>query len=286
MRLVTYERDGVRRLGAWVDGSVIDLPGAVGHPAFPSTMEALVSNNGGTLLEAARHALAQDDILQECAVPGARLLVPIIPSSLREFVAPAFHDTQQSRRARRSESGPYGNGHRFVLGPDDEVTWPRSVRYLGCELEVACIVGRKGRKLSRAAAASAIFGYTLMGDWSAWEARKGDESGRSKARTPSEFAISLGPCVVTSDEFDPSGVHLVARIGDEVWSEGSLDTTGPSFPEIIAEVSRTEEVCPGEVYGSAAFGYGYRVDPGRALRRGTVVELMAEGIGALRNRIR
>jgi 2-keto-4-pentenoate hydratase/2-oxohepta-3-ene-1,7-dioic acid hydratase in catechol pathway len=72
---------------------------------------------------------------------------------------------------------------------------------------------------------------------------------------------------------------------DEVWSEGNLDTTGPSFPEIIAEVSRTEEVVPGEVYGSAAFGFGYRVDPGRALHRGTVVELEADGIGILRNRV-
>ena len=89
MRLVTYDRHGVRRLGAWVDGTVVDLPDAVGHPAFPATMEALVSNNGGTLLDAARHALGQPEALQECAVRRPRLLTPLIPSSLREFVAPS-----------------------------------------------------------------------------------------------------------------------------------------------------------------------------------------------------
>src|SRR5207245_4189631 len=132
----------------------------------------------------------------------------------------------------------------------------------------------------------AIFGYTLMGDWSAWEERKGRGSRGRKARRPSEFAISLGPCVVTADEFDPAGVRLVARIDGEVWSEGTLEAGGPSFPEIIAEVSRTEEVLPGEVYGSAAFGFGYRTDPGRSLRPRPVGELEADGVGALRTRTR
>jgi hypothetical protein len=285
MRLVTYDRRSGRRLGAWVGDRVVDLPSAVGHPAFPTTMEALVSTNGGTLLDAARDVLGRPDIVEECAVPNARLLVPIIPSSLREFVPPVFADDRPSRRGSGHAAEPR-NGHRSVLGPNDEVSWPHAVRYLGCELEVACIVGRRGRRMSRATAASAIFGYTLMGEWSAWAARKRQGIGIGKARTPSEFAISLGPCVVTADEFDPGGVRLIARIAGEVWSEGSLDDAGPSFPEIIAEVSRTEEVLPGEVYGSAAFGFGYRVDPGRALRPGALVELEAEGIGTLCNRIR
>jgi hypothetical protein len=271
MRLVTYDRGSRRRLGAWVGDRVIDLPNAVGHPAFPTTMEALVSTNGGTLLDAARDVIGRPEIVEECTVREARLLVPIVPTSLREFWSGAAEEPR--------------NGHRLVLGPQDEVAWPHAVRYLGCELEVACIVGRRGRRMSRATAASAIFGYTLMGDWSAWAGGK-RRGGSGKARVPSEFAISLGPCVVTPDEFDPSGVRLVARIGGEVWSEGSLDGAGPSFPEIIAEVSRTEEVLPGEVYGSAAFGFGYRIDPGRALRPGAVVELEAEGIGTLSNRVR
>src|SRR5438445_7907226 len=159
MRLVTYDRANGRRLGAWVGDRVIDLPGAVGHPAFPTTMEGLVSNNGGTLLDAARDVLGREDIVEECAVPNPRLLVPIIPSSLREFVSPSFPAERPPRRGSGSQAEPR-NGHRLVLGPHDEVAWPHAMRYLGCELEVACIVGRGGRRMSRATAASAIFGYT------------------------------------------------------------------------------------------------------------------------------
>jgi hypothetical protein len=41
-RLVTYDREGRRRLGALVDGDVVDVPSAVGDDAFPTTMEGLV----------------------------------------------------------------------------------------------------------------------------------------------------------------------------------------------------------------------------------------------------
>lgn len=272
MRLVTYERRHARRLGALVGEAVVDLPDAVGHPAFPPTLEALVAHNGGSMLAAARRALGNPDYVRACIVKAAKLLVPLIPSSLREFVA--------------EPASPAGsNGQRRVLGPGQDVAWPPDARYLGCELEVACVVGRSGRALSPRQAQGIIFGFTLMADWSAWS-RHGNGDGGRRARVPTEFATAIGPCVVTSDEFDPSGVRLTARIGDEVWSEGVLEPVGPSFPEIIAEVSRREEVVPGEVYGSAAFGFGYRIDPGKALRPGTTVELEAEGIGVLRNRVR
>ena len=76
MRLVTYEREGARRLGAWVDASIVDLPDAVGHPVFPLTLEALVARHGGTTLDAAREALAYPD-LHQFGRPGVRLLAPV-----------------------------------------------------------------------------------------------------------------------------------------------------------------------------------------------------------------
>ena len=57
MRFVTYEQGGRRRLGTILDDRVVDLPGLVGHPAFPTSLESLVQRNGGTLMPAARAAL-------------------------------------------------------------------------------------------------------------------------------------------------------------------------------------------------------------------------------------
>ena len=62
MRLVTYDRGGQRRLGAILEGEVVDLPDAVGHPAFPTTLEGLVSSSRGSIMDAAREAVARDDV--------------------------------------------------------------------------------------------------------------------------------------------------------------------------------------------------------------------------------
>src|SRR5207245_2088883 len=117
---------------AWVSGTVVDLPDAVGHPAFPSTMEALVGSRG-TLLEAARAALEMPDVLAEARVERPRLAVPIIPTSVRTVPS-----------ASGALPKPAGGGD------------PRE------ELEIACVIGRGGQALSILEASEAIFGYALV----------------------------------------------------------------------------------------------------------------------------
>src|SRR5205085_10834651 len=87
MRLVTYERGGVRRLGALVDeGRAIDLADAVGHPAFPSTLEGLVGRSGGTTVDAAHEAAARPDNAEEFAIGRPALVAPFTPEGARSPV--------------------------------------------------------------------------------------------------------------------------------------------------------------------------------------------------------
>src|SRR6476469_7777438 len=78
MRFVTYDRGGQRRLGAILEGEVVDLPDAVGHPAFHTTLEGLVSSSRGTVMDAARAALQRDDAWN-WRVPKPRVLTPLLP---------------------------------------------------------------------------------------------------------------------------------------------------------------------------------------------------------------
>ena len=81
MRLVTYDRRGHRRLGAILGGEVVDLPDVVGHPAFPTTLEALVASSRGSVMDAARAALERDETADH-VVTQARILPPLFPTSL------------------------------------------------------------------------------------------------------------------------------------------------------------------------------------------------------------
>ena len=162
MRLVTYDRRGRRRLGAVVDDKVVDLAGMVGHPAFPSTMEALVARPRGSVLDAARAALERTDEVPHWTVKHPRLLAPILPPSLAD------------------------EDHRWVVGPDVPVSRPTGPepRF---DLEVAAVIYRpKKPKLKASEAGECIFGYTLMQSWFSEDS----------------FAAALGPCIVTADEFD------------------------------------------------------------------------------------
>src|SRR6266540_111496 len=163
MRLVTYDRGGARRLGAWVGGLVVDLPDAVGHPAFPTTMEALIALHGGTTLDAAREALSHPANVRDFRLPGVRLLPPVVPISLLES--------------------------RWILGPDDRLPWPPGVDEVDYQVEVACIVGQFCRDVALDQASELIFGYTLMNDWAA---RTGQVGTRRRVRPRSRAAGRQG----------------------------------------------------------------------------------------------
>ena len=116
MRLVTYDRGGQRRLGAIFEGEVVDLPDAVGHPAFPTTLEGLVSSSRGTVMDAARTALARADI-GEWTVSQPRILTPLFPASL---LSPGSLDVE-----------------RRLIGPEQDVPWPEGAAWLEYEPKIA-----------------------------------------------------------------------------------------------------------------------------------------------------
>jgi 2-keto-4-pentenoate hydratase/2-oxohepta-3-ene-1,7-dioic acid hydratase in catechol pathway len=292
MKLVTYDRGGARRLGAWVAGGVVDLPDAVGHPAFPTTLEALVARNGGTTLDAAREALSDEENVHACSVAKARLLVPLLPSSLRGFQA--FRGRGQRVAAAGGSMSEtwqdtplyFKGNHRSVLGPEEDLVWPSFTKELDYEVSVGCVIGRPGRDLQQADAGDVIFGYTLVNDWTARDIERDEAStgmGPAKSR---DFATSIGPCIVTPDDLDGSSLPLIARVDGAVWSAGNLRDAHWTFPEMIAHVSSGEDVLPGDVYVSGTFGGGCATDLGKRLEPGRVVEIEGEGIGVLRTRVR
>lgn len=253
---MTFDRRGHRRLGALLEGKVVDLPDAVGHPAFPSTMERLVRGNGGTVLHAARAALERDEA-EACVVAGARLLAPVIPTSLR--------------------SADASDGARRVFGPGDEIPWPAGAGWLEFHPKIAALLRRPvDDPLTPEETPSVVFGFTLVADWLARSAT-GDPM-----PTPDGVPLSIGPWVVTPDELDAQTSYVIVRVDGEEWAKGNLNGTAHGLLRDVAAASRAERLAPGEAFASGPFempGVEQRVWPGAE------VELEAEGLGVLRNRL-
>lgn len=222
-----------------------------------------------------------------------RLLAPIRPASLRDFLA--YEDHAKAGAARRGEElNPawyqmpvyYKGNHRSILGPDEPLPWPAWTEKLDFECEIACVIGAEGSNLDEQDAERAIFGYTIMNDWSARDVQRAEMAMRLGPAKSKDFATSLGPWLVTADEFDPAhGVTMRVRVNGEVWFEAIGAKMHWSFAQMIAYASGSETVFPCDVYGSGtAFG-GCGLDQDRWIPRGGLVELEVEGLGVLRTQI-
>ena len=243
---------------------IVDLADAVGHPVFPATMETLVGASRGTAVEAARQTLAREDAL-EFAVSSARLEAPLAPASIRDFGEARVYHTLN---------------HRSVVGTGSSVEPPPFVRELDAEAKFACVVGRGGRELSVSEAARAIFGYTLAVAWVARDEERRERAGGGGPGRARDFATSLGPTVVTADEA-PADPRLTLRVDGEVRADGYLSELGWSFPEMLAYVSKAQELWPGDVILAGAVTGRCDERPVPCLDRGAAVEAESEGFGVL-----
>jgi 2-keto-4-pentenoate hydratase/2-oxohepta-3-ene-1,7-dioic acid hydratase in catechol pathway len=273
-------------VGAWARSREADAP---------ADLVDLVSASASTQEHAADMVRsAPEDATGWVRLADVTLLAPLRePNSLRDFLA--FRDHVERGAARRGGAVPeawdripvyYKGNRRSILGPDDPAPWPSYTDRLDYECEVAAVVGAGGRDLSEDEAAGHVFGYTIMNDWSARDVQKDEMScwlGPAKAK---DFATTLGPWVVTPDEWNPEDDHaMTVTVDGEVWSQGSTTGRRWTFGQMLAWVSRDEDLWPTDVLGSGTFGGGCGLDLDRWVRPGAVVELSVEGLGRLANRV-
>jgi fumarylacetoacetate (FAA) hydrolase len=237
------------------------------------TLQSFFSG-GGSAREHAEYPLAE-----------VELRPPVLhPPSVRDFYA--FEQHVKTARANRGLEVPpewyeipvfYFSNPAAIFGPEDEIPYPPGTNELDYELEVAAIIGVDG----------AIGGFTVMNDWSARDLqRKEMKVGLGPAKGK-DFATSLGPIVVTPDEFDGSEGEMVARVNGEERSRGNLRDLNWPWERLLEQAARNTHLVPGDVIGSGTVGTGciLELGDGRWLRPGDEVELEVEGLGVLRNRI-
>ena len=298
MRLVTYrlasESAGADRLGAVIDGRVIDLAAAIRATAgeddggkAPASLLGLL-RAGAEGLALARRAVQGRRLDQPSHALGeVELRAPLPrPTSLRDFMLVEEHVQNAFGKVPQAwyELPVYWKGNPdTVVGPDAVVPWPYYTDKLDFELEVAAVIGRETARVTVEEAASCIAGYTIFNDWSARDIQFREMSVGLGPGLSKDFATSMGPVLVTPDEFDYAGSRMTARVNGEVWSDGTLGAMRFSFPEVISHLSQEQTLHPGDVLGSGTVGRGCGLELDRWLAPGDVVELEAEGIGVLRN---
>jgi fumarylacetoacetate (FAA) hydrolase len=171
----------------------------------------------------------------------------------------------------------YFSNPAAIYGPDDAIPYPEGTAELDYELEVAAVIGADGR----------IAGFTAMNDWSARDLQRQEVRVGLGPAKGKDFATSLGPVLVTVDEFDGSAAQMVARVNGEERSRGDLADLHYSWDAIVERAALNTRLRAGDVIGSGTVGTGciLEANDGRWLQVGDVVELEVEGLGVLRNTV-
>jgi fumarylacetoacetate (FAA) hydrolase len=229
---------------------------------------------GGTARAHAEYDLADVD-----------LRPPVLrPPTIRDFMAFEQH-VANARRLQGRDVPPewydvpvfYFSNPAAIFGPGEDVPYPEGTAELDYELECAAIIGAEG----------SIGGFTIMNDWSARDLQRVEMRVGLGPAKGKDFATSLGPVVVTPDEFDGTSGVMIARVNGEERSRGDLGDLHHPWATLLEQAARNTKLLPGDVIGSGTVGTGCILEhgDGRWLQRGDLVELEIEGIGVLTNRI-
>jgi 2-keto-4-pentenoate hydratase/2-oxohepta-3-ene-1,7-dioic acid hydratase in catechol pathway len=285
MRLLTYERDGVPRLGLLAGGRVVDVAEASGG-SLPDDMLSFIEQ-GDAALEGARRLQAGEGAR---ALAETKLLAPI-PRPKRNVVCVGLNYAEHAAESGVTQGLPehpvyFTKPPSTVIGPDAAIPWHGHVSTkIDWEAELVVVIGRRGRDIPEERALDYVFGYTVGNDVTARDLQAMHQQWY-KGKGLDGFC-PLGPWIVTADEIaDPQDVRLSLRVNGETKQDAHTSDMIFGVAKLIAVWSQGMTLEPGDLLMTGTpSGVGFARKPPEYLKPGDVVEAEIDAIGVLRNTV-
>jgi 2-keto-4-pentenoate hydratase/2-oxohepta-3-ene-1,7-dioic acid hydratase in catechol pathway len=264
VKLLAYDRgDGVRH-GYLTDAGIVDLG--------PGDVMAVIRNG----IETADGPIVEMD--------GVRLLAPVGEPGKIVCIGLNYHD-----HCREQHIDPpayprlFGKFANAVNRPGGTVRRPAMTEQLDQECELAVVIGQRASGIGPKEAMEHVFGYTILNDITMRELQREDKQWL-RAKGSDGFA-PMGPVLVTADEIrDPQALRMRSFVNDEPWQDSHSAEMVFDVPTLIAFVSRTIALEPGDVLSTGTpAGVGHYQRPPRYLQDGDRLRCEIEGIGVLEN---
>lgn len=170
-----------------------------------------------------------------------------------------------------------------LAGCRDEIVLPVEEAKVDYEVELAVVIGKRGRHVGVAAAMEMVAGYMVAHDVSARRWQKADGQW-FRAKSCDTF-FPCGPALVTRDEVgDWQSLRLQTEIGGDLLQDALAEELIHGIPELIARISRDMTLVPGDIISTGTpAGVGCYRRPPRFLTPGDEVVCRIAGLGELRN---
>ncbi|MFN3374369.1 MAG: fumarylacetoacetate hydrolase family protein [Chloroflexus sp.] len=285
MKLLTYRYEGVERVGALRGDEVIDL-----SPVAASMLELI--EGGPELLAAARKVV--ETATGGPALAAVELRAPI-PRPRKNIICLGMNYAAHAIESLRAKGLPeklpqhpvfFSKMPTAINHPNAPVPLLADVSsQRDWEVELAVIIGRRGRDIPASEAYDYVFGYTILNDVSARDLQsRHHQFFYSKSL---DGSAPMGPWIVTADEIpDPHALGIRLRLNGELVQNSVTRDMIFDIPTCIATFSRGVTLEPGDIIATGTpAGVGMGMNPQRWLQAGDVMEAEIDGIGVLRNEV-
>lgn len=278
MKIASFLYDGRSSYGV-VDGDTVSDVGAVLGQCYSDLRSVLESSDGLAELAALRDApvLSVEQVQWLPVIPNPDKVLCVGLNYLKHIVETGREVPKHPTLFTRFASAQVGH--------DQPLIQPKASTAFDFEGELAIVIGKAGRHISKENALQHIAGYSLFNDGSI----------RDWQRHTLQFTAgknfvgsgSFGPWLVTQEEItDINSLVLETRLNGEVVQREGLDDLLFKIPELIEYISTFTELLPGDVIATGTpGGVGAFRTPPLWMKPGDVVEVEVEGIGTLKNTV-
>jgi acylpyruvate hydrolase len=310
MRLVTYQHEGQSRIGAQLDGQIIDLNRAyqalqrqrgnddelaVANLRVPTDMIGLL-RGGETALRGVQEAVAfvHERLSASDNPPGFEGIVYAIERI--SLLSPVLHPSKViclglNYRDHAAEAGMavpeypvlFHKVAGSLIGHNQPIVVPRISSQIDYEGELAIIIGRRGKYIAEDEALSYVAGYSVANDVSAR-----DLQFRTSQWTTGKMLDTfgpLGPTLVTKDEVpDPNALAIKTTLNGQVMQNASTADMIFRVPYIVSYISEITTLEPGDVIMTGTPpGIGNTRTPQVFMKPGDTITVEIERLGILTN---
>ena len=219
----------------------------------------------------------------------AKLLAPVKPTQILAVGLNYKQHAHESGAKVPERPVLFVKGINTLQNPEDPILLPTKLRSdeVDYECELAIVIGKDCKNVSREDALKYVLGYTCANDVSArdWQIAKG--GGQWCRGKFFDTFCPLGPKLVTPETIpNPNALKIATRINGQTLQDWTTSDMIFDVPTIISFLSGSTTLPAGTVILTGTpHGVGMAAKPPRWLKAGDVVEIEIEKIGILRNKV-
>jgi 2,4-diketo-3-deoxy-L-fuconate hydrolase len=221
------------------------------------------------------------------APAGARIGAPVAGS--HNFIAIGLNFADHAKETNQeipTEPILFSKAPNCIVGPDDDVMYPKDAVNMDWEVEVAFVVGTRARYVGESEAMAHIAGFCICNDLSErrFQVKRGGQWVKGKS---AETFGPMGPWLVTPDEIpDVGNLAMSLDVNGVRKQTGSTKTMIFSIPFLLAYITQFMVLDPGDVVTTGTPpGVGSARDPREYLKAGDVMTLAIDGLGTQRQTV-